>query len=210
MQALVFITCLVILSGCTTASRSTAQAFQLLRGQKPPTVEEVAANRFAQALVNAPDIKGLIVLGYVEGERQTWYAGHHAVFYLSSDGLITGVSGMGRAYAAAVTSPSPFSRAEVPIDGTRITRRFDWIPGYAMGVNVVSTIHLKGTEAVKILGVQRTLRRYEEHLEGGGFSDLNVYWVDAESGFIWKSRQHLAPGYAVELTQLKPFLPDRD
>lgn len=197
------------IAGCTTVSRSTAQAFQLLRGQKSPSQEDVAKSRFAQALLNAPDIKGLIVLGYVEGERQVWYAGRHAVVYVSPEGLITGMSGMGKLYTTSLTGPSPFGRPGTWND-SKVTRRFDLIPSYGMGIAIESTIRLKGKEAVEILGSERVLDRYEEQIVGGGFSDVNVYWIDSETGFIWKSRQHLAPGYAVELTQLKPLLPVRD
>ena len=65
----------------------------------------------------------------------------------------------------------------------------------------------KGVENVEILGQVRQLRRYDEHVraERAHFDVTNRYWVDPVDGFIWKSRQHVAPGQTLELIQLRPY-----
>ena len=37
-----------------------------------------------------------------------------------------------------------------------------------------------------------------------------VYWADPSTGFILKSRQYLAPDYAVDMVQLKPYRKAQD
>jgi hypothetical protein len=54
------------------------------------------------------------------------------------------------------------------------------------------------------------LVRFDERVHGPGFTLKNTYWADPASGFIWKSRQHLAPDYAIEVTQLKPYRSTKD
>lgn len=197
-----------VLAGCTTASRSTSDAFRLLfrQGLTEPTAEQVAALPYPQLQLKAKDVNGVLVLGHVDGRQQTWYAGKDAVFYLEPSGLVTGTNGIGRTVRIAIDGVSPFDDLSQAADGTRVQRRYDWTPGYRMGVPITGTLNRTGTEEVEILGRQRTLTRYEETLAGPGIDETNIYWAD-ESGFIWKSTQFLAPGNTVEIVQLKPYRP---
>jgi len=201
---------LLALAGCTTVSRSTTDAFRQLfqTGLDDPTQEQVTALPYPQLLLKARDVNGVLVLGHLEGERQTWYAGRDAVFYLQPNGLVTGTAGIGRTIEIHIEGNSPFAALSAAVDGTVVRRRYDWMPGYRIGVPVTGTLHRRGSEQVTILGNKFQLVRYEEHLEGPGVSETNVYWVD-DSGFIWKSRQFLAPGNTVEIVQLKPYRPAR-
>lgn len=194
------------LTGCTTASRSTSESFLLLvNKQAKASPIEVAANRFPQAQIRTPDLSALIVLGYVDGGRQTWYAADLAVFHLNSQGLLTGTTGLGRSIQARINGASPFDHLELLVSPVRIEREYDWIPSYRFGVPVSSTLYRAGTETIDILGRKMELARFEEELEGGGMDGRNIYWADPVTGFIWKSRQYLAPGYPVDLMQLKPY-----
>ena len=82
--------------------------------------------------------------------------------------------------------------------------------GRDLDVAVTGTLSRGALEQVDILGSRRTLQRFDERLQGGGMSGRNVYWADPVTGFIWKSRQHLAPGRVAELTQLKPYRTAKD
>lgn len=195
-------------SSCTTVSRSSADALRLIFVPKPSaTPAQVAAVRFPQLQLRAPDVNGVLVLGYVDGGRQAWIAGGDAVFYLQPNGLVTATSGIGRSYTARITGPSPFDDLGALQGTARVQRQYDWIPSYQMGVPVTGTLSKVGTEKVVILERPLSLARYEEKLSGPGFRETNIYWVDERSGFIWKSRQYLAPGYAVDIEQLKPYRP---
>lgn len=195
-------------SSCTTVSRSSADALRLIFISKPSaTPAQVAAVRFPQLQLRAPDVNGVLVLGFVDAERQAWIAGGDAVFYLQGNGLVSATSGIGRSYAARITGPSPFDDLGSLQGASRVQREYDWIPAYQMSVPVTGTLTKVGPEKVVILERPLSLVRYEEKLSGPGFRETNIYWVDERSGFIWKSRQYLAPGYAVEIEQLKPFRP---
>ncbi len=196
----------IFLSGCTTASRSTSESFRLLvNKQVKVSPSAVAANRFPQAQIRTPDLTALIVLGYVDDVRQTWYAADLAVFHMNAQGLLTGSTGLGRSTQARIKGPSPFDHLELVDSPVKIEREYDWVPSYSFGVPVTGTLHRAGIDTIDILGKKLELVRFEEKLEGGGMDGRNIYWADSETGFIWKSRQYLAPNYPVEMIQLKPY-----
>jgi len=201
---------LALLAGCTTGSRGTADTFRLLfnRGVHA-TPEQVAAVPYPQVQLKANDLSSVSVLGFVDKGRLSWYASNHAVFYTNEVGLLIGTSGLGRSYEARIIGASPFNDLASLSGPTTVHRQYDWLPSYQMGVAVTGTLQRGRQESVEILGQARQLVRFEERLEGPGLNETNLYWADPESGFIWKSRQYLAPGYAVELIQLKPYRPAR-
>lgn len=194
-------------TGCTTASRATADSFRLLfdRGVKPDAAQ-VAANRFPQAFIRTPDLSSIMVLGYVDDGRQVWYASDHAVFELDARGLVLSTSGMGRSLQSRIIGTSPFDdlrRVDGPVT---IQREYDERPAYRFGVSVTGTLVRSGREEVEILGRRMSLDRFDETLQGG-LRGRNTYWADPATGFIWKSQQLLAPGYELEVVQLKPYRP---
>lgn len=202
---------LLALAACTSASRSTSDSFRLLfNRQVEATPAQVAANRYPQIQLRAPDMSAVMVLGYVDDGQQSWYAGKEAVFQLDRDGLVTGTSGNGRQFSMRILGDSPFDHLAAVTTAVQVQRQYDATPPYAVSVPVSGTLTRRGTDKVEILGRPMQLVRFEERLEGGGMSATNLYWADATTGFVWKSRQHLAPGYAVELTQLKPYRPAQD
>ncbi|WP_349985195.1 YjbF family lipoprotein [Stenotrophomonas sp. WHRI 8082] len=196
------------LTACTTGSRATSDTFRLLLNRNvQATAQQVAANRYPQLQLKADDVSAVSVLGHVDRGELVWYAGTHAIFYTSSSGLLTGTTGLNRTYASRIIGDSPFDHLQSVSQTTTINREYDWLPEYKMGAQVVGTLIRKSAEPVEILGRTMSLMRFEEELSGAGMNHTNVYWADQQSGFIWKSTQYLAPGYRVELTQLKPFRP---
>jgi len=201
----------LLFSGCTTGSRSTLDTFRLITHRPAQaTAEGVASNRFPQMQVETPDLTAVAVLGYVDGGRQQWFAGSHAVFEMDAHGLLLGGSGLGQQWHARIDGPSPFDDLRTVTTPVAVQRRYDWVPAYQVDVAVTGILSRGELEQVEILGSRRTLRRFDEQLQGGGMSGRNVYWADPATGFIWKSRQHLAPGRVAELTQLKPYRPAKD
>ncbi len=201
----------LLFTGCTTGSRSTAETFRLITYRPAQaTAEGVASNRFPQIQVDTPDIVAVAVLGYIDGDRQQWFAGSHAVFELDRHGLLLGGSGLGQQWQARIDGASPFDDLRTVTTPVTVQRRYDWVPAYQVDVAVTGTLSKGALEQVDILGTRRTLQRFDEQLQGGGMHGRNVYWADPATGFIWKSRQHLAPGRVAELTQLKPYRPGKD
>ncbi|MBD8694861.1 YjbF family lipoprotein [Stenotrophomonas sp. CFBP 13718] len=200
----------LVLGGCTSASRSTSDSFRLLlQRDVQATPAQVAANRFPQVQLSAPDLSAVMVLGAIDGAQQSWFAGSLAVFQLDDTGLLRGTSGLGRSYQTRIVGASPFSRLLSLGAPVTVSREYDWVPAYALGVKVTGTLSRAGSESVEILGRKVTLLRFEETLSGG-LTARNVYWADPSTGFILKSRQYLAPHYAVDMVQLKPYRKAQD
>lgn len=197
---------LLLVGGCTTVSRTTSQSIALLfHKAPPPTAEQVAAVPYPQLWLQAPDMSGTLVLAYEDDGRQAWFAGHEAVLYLQPNGLVSGLSSPRLKVQAQLRSSDPFAR---PQADTRTERTFDWMPGYRYGVVVEGRLQRIGPETITLpTGRTLALVRYEERLSGPGLKATNQYWVDEDHGFVWKSRQTLAPGYTIEITQLKPYRP---
>ncbi|WP_177497730.1 MULTISPECIES: YjbF family lipoprotein [Gammaproteobacteria] len=199
---------MLVVAGCTSVSRATTDAIRLAfkRQDITPTAQQVDAVPYPQLLLHSSDISGVLILGYVDEGRQAWMAGREAVLYLQSNGLLSGMSDSRRNSNVRVEGEDPFrnlARLEGP---AKVQRRYDWMPGYHYDVPVTGELRRIGTESVTLPNRTLQLVRYEETLEGPGISGTNVYWAD-QNGFIWKSRQYLAPGQTVEIEQLKPYLP---
>ncbi|MEN5393761.1 YjbF family lipoprotein [Stenotrophomonas sp. TWI377] len=208
---LVMAVSVLLLTGCTTASRGTTESFRLLLNRDVTgTPESVALNRFPQAQVKTPDLTALIVLSYIDGETQAWYAGDRAVFRTNAQGLLMGVSSENQRIESRVIGISPFSNLTDVSSPVNVRREYDWLPSYVFGVILNGTLRPSGVDTVVILGQPRRLSRFEETLTGEGIRFHNTYWADPATGFIWKSKQMLAPGYSVELVQLKPYRLTKD
>lgn len=198
------------LSGCTTVSRSTSDAIGLLFKSQTvvePSAEQVASLRYPQILLRARDVNGVLVLGVIEEKTQVWYGGQSTLFYLQQGGLLTGSTGLGRTFSTRIEGDNPFEHLSSVDAPVTVRRRYDWMPGYRYDVSVTGTLRRIGQESIDILGHSLSLTKYQESLEGPGFSETNIYWADPATGFVWKSRQYLAPGYPVEIVQLKPYRP---
>lgn len=197
------------LAGCTTVSRSTADAVRLIfqRPDLTPTAEQVEAVPYPQLMLRSPGLTGVLVLGYVDQGRQAWIGGREAVYYLEANGLVSGAASPGRSSRIQVLGDNPFQHLATLQGSVEVQRRYDWMPGYHYGITVTSQLHRVGPENVTLPNRTLQLTRYEETLSGPGLSGTNVYWADPATGFIWKSRQYLAPDQVVEIEQLKPYLP---
>ncbi len=201
---------LAAMSGCTTGSRATSDAFRLfLNRNVEATAEQVASIPYPQLQLKANDLSSVAVLGHVDDLRLAWYAGSKAIFYTTPNGLLTGTAGLSRTYETRIVGDSPFDNLNMVTGVAEVRREFDWLPAYELGAEVNGRLMRKREESVEILGRSMKLIRFEEHLTGAGLNETNIYWADPRTGFIWKSKQYLAPGYSVDLIQLKPYRPSR-
>lgn len=209
LAALCLVLFLSVLAGCSGLSRGSLDAARLaVFGAKLEiTPEQVAANPYAQMLVQGDDFEALMVLGNDDAGRSAWYSPDRRIVFLR-DGLLTGTAGLPQdASDIRLVGDNPFSRLAI-LQGTSPTlRRYDWMPGYRHGAMVEGELRRMGPEQVEILGTMHTLVRFDEALRGAGVDATNQYWVEPQTGFIRKSRQLVAPGLSVELVQLKPYRP---
>jgi hypothetical protein len=200
---------LFALAACSAVSSGSVEAIRLaVHGETVhPTAESVAASPYFQLQANGPDGQAILILGKVEDGTLGWYGqGNDAIF--TRDGLLVKTVGLPENLdATAISGTSdPFAAGLQHISAPlAYTRRMDWSPGYRYGVSMQATLTPGGTDDIDILGTVHHLRRYDEHLSGSAGSFTNRYWADPSDGFIWKSRQYVAPGFALELIQLRPY-----
>jgi len=207
-ECLTVVALVAFLTGCTTGSRATTDSFRLLVNQQAKaTMEQVAANPYPQLQLKATDLSAVAVLAYVDQGNLAWFASNQAVFYTDIRGLLLSTTGLGRSYHSKIVGASPFENLNALTGTTKVSRKYDWLPGYQFDAEVTGTLTRLNNESVDLLGRRISLTRFEEHLTGSGMNETNVYWVDPATGTILKSRQYLAPGYKVELQYLKPYRP---
>ncbi|HEV7777959.1 MAG TPA: YjbF family lipoprotein [Luteibacter sp.] len=201
---------LASLAGCSSVSRGSLETIRLAvrRDNVAPTVGSVAATPYFQVQVNAPGGEAILILARVEQGRLGWYGASHDIVF-TRDGLVVKTVGLVQnlddsAFPEADPFRTGLQRLNAPLD---YSRRMDWSPGYRYGVVMHAHIEPKGLEDVDILGTVRRLRRFDEELSAQQprVRLSNRYWVDPADGFIWKSRQYVAPGFPLELIQLRPY-----
>jgi hypothetical protein len=195
-------------AGCSTVSVGSVESLRLaLRGGTvEATPASVAASPYFQLQVGSPTGQAILILANTGHGALGWYgAGHDIVF--TRDGVVSRTVGLPQNLdASAFPGVDPFHEGLHRLHGpARYTRRMDWSPGYRYGVVLEGQLVPGGLEDVTILGTVRRLRRVDETLAGQGIHLRNRYWVDPADGFIWKSRQYVAPDYPLDLVQLRPY-----
>lgn len=201
---------LAALTACSSVSRGSLESLRLAMRRETvhPTAASVAATPYFQLQANGPDGEAILILTHVANGELGWYgAGRDAVF--TRDGLVVKTVGLPQDLeSTAFPGDDPFhdglQHLTAPVT---YTRRVDWSPGYRYGIELRATLEPKSIEEVDILGTVHRLRRVDEHVTvpSLGASMTNRYWVDPADGFIWKSRQYVAPGLPLELIQLQPY-----
>lgn len=200
----------MVCAGCSSVARGSLETVRLaIHGEKvAPTAASVAATPYFQLQVNAPDGEAILILARAEQGRLGWYGSGHDIVY-TRDGLLVKTVGLPQnlddsAFPAGNPFQTGLQHLSAPLE---YTRRMDWSPGYRYGVIVNAHLEPKGLEDVEILGTVHHLRRVDENLSAGGLGIhmTNRYWIDPADGFIWKSRQYVAPGVPLELIQLQPY-----
>ncbi|MBT2117264.1 YjbF family lipoprotein [Dyella sp. LX-66] len=200
-----------IVAGCTDVSLGSADTIRQAIGggtDVHPTAASVAAEPYYQLQVNAPGGEAILLLASVQGGLESWYGQDGQAVFLRNGVLVRTVGLEANLDHVAFDGGDPFAsglqHVQAPIEYRRV---LDWSPGYRYGITAVAQLEPKGVESVDILGQRHQLRRYDEHVraDGASFDVTNRYWVDPADGFIWKSRQHVAPGQTLELIQLRPY-----
>jgi hypothetical protein len=95
-----------------------------------------------------------------------------------------------------------------PLPSGKVRRYLSWMPGHHTQVLVESHFERLGEEQIQILEHSHRVLRVRESgtFVHDGVAFQNEFWVDPETGFVWKSRQFLVPGLpAVEFEVLKPY-----
>lgn len=206
LAALLF---LPLLAGCQQIAGNILQVSRVVIKERLPVPlpsrSDIAALPYAQIWVQGLGKDARLVLGEVDEGRLAWYSADGTILF-TRDGQLVGSHGIGTASLMDVrTAQLPADLRDI-VDGHVSQRHYDLMPGYRYGVPVTGTWSRQGVETVDVAADrQMALLRLEERLDGPGIQATQVYWVDPQTGQLWKSRQWLAPGRLVDITVLKPY-----
>lgn len=203
---------IIMLAGCGEAPKSLVQTVRAGVLGGPPLAtspEDVAKRPLFQLLASNQHGNALLILGNVDGNREIWYGPRGTAAFLEEGRIVKTANLEGDLEGSRIIGTDPFvaglHRLETPVEFDSVD---DWSPGYRYGSVVHNRLVPAGIETVNILGQPRRLRRVDEdrRSDDASWKATSHYWVDTETGFIWKSQQQLGPGLALELLQLKPRL----
>lgn len=196
-------------TACTDVSMGSMESVRQAIGggtSVRPTAASVAAEPYYQLEVTAPGGEAVLLLASVSGDVQGWYGPDGQALFLRHGVLVRTVGLEENLDGATFDGSDPFATGLQHVQAPVAYRRvLDWSPGYRYGIVADATLEPLGVEDVDILGQVHRLRRYDERVRAHGFDVVNRYWADPVDGFIWKSRQHAAPGQTLELVQLRPY-----
>ena len=185
------------------------QSFAASFGSQRVSREEAAAIPYASMgyrVDGGPQY--LLVLGSDAGGDLLWTAKSQVVI-VTRDGRIVRTVGLPHDISAVtpqagqlLSAPGDALRGAVP--GTRVAD-FPDLPAY--GVTLTCSAAAAGPQTISILGnAIHTVRVLEScHSAQLRWSFVDSYWIEPQSGLVWRSLQHLHPGgETIEIKTLRP------
>ncbi len=150
----------------------------------------------------------IVALESVQGRDHRWVTADPYVL-VTRGGRVVSTAGL-----PANLSASRFPEPD-PVDGRlhRLTgpmetvRLIDLTENRIFDQRVRCTLRPRGTDTITILGIERDLLRVTERCKARRihWRFTNTYWVDADTGRVWRSRQHLHPAIpALTVDVLRP------
>jgi Group 4 capsule polysaccharide lipoprotein gfcB, YjbF len=208
---------MLVLPGCSSSRDSLyRQYFQVVRqsfrqsfGAEKVSRQEAAAIAYASMGIRIDGgSQNLLVLASDTGGDLLWTA-RSKVVILTHDGRILRSVGL----AHDVTAVTPGSGQALPtpaaaLRGRVSSERFADFPDIsAYGVALRCITSSSGAETVAILGSVMRLVRVNESCRSTSpaWTFMDSYWVNPDSGLVWRSLQHIHPGgETVETEILRP------
>lgn len=203
-------------SSSNSGNTSYAQFFQVIRqswtaswGNARVTREQAAAIPYASLGYSLDGgNQDILVLATDSGGDLLWTSAAHVVI-VTRDGRIVRTVGLGRDLSNVTSRdqnglPAPAAAVRTPFFSTRLE---DFADQNLYGVRVSCQAKLAGRQNIRILGQIIVTSRVDETCSSRNpdWSFTNSFWVDQDSGFVWRSRQHVHPkGGPVEIEILRP------
>lgn len=159
--------------------------------------------------------QALLILARYEGDALQWVSQRREVI-VTRRGRVVKTYGLPQDLTGTqFLSRDPVGRPDAVLALTAATateclRTLDLEPHHIDGMLVRSRFSSAGIAPLEILGATRTTHRW---IETGAAPRLdwefrNEYWIDPGSGYVWKSRQHVAPALPpLELVIYRPARP---
>lgn len=151
----------------------------------------------------------LLVLGRYDGEDLHWISADRNVLVTRNGRLMKTVGLPTNIVRTRLAGTDPLvSGAAVRAAADReVVRYIDVMPGGFFGVSVESAYETLGEERIEILGLAYDTVVVQERnaVPLMDWKHRNRFWIDRDTGFVWRSLQHFAPGIPpVEINVSKP------
>ncbi len=176
----------------------------------PLSNEQIKAIPYASMGVHIGKSAGVVtILASVDGERLHWASADRVVLITERGRLVKTIGLPRDLLTTRSTGFDPLTRAirgEIASEAG-ISRIVDLRPKDDFSVPVETRCTVLGEETLTILGQSRSLLRVRERVvvRKWRWSTDNLYWCEAASGRIWKSRQQFCPDVpAITLELLRP------
>lgn len=209
-----------MLSGCGAAigeDSDYAKYYQALRqslavsfgGPARITEAQAAAIPYASIGYRVNDgPEQLLVLATDTGGEQLWTSASHLVL-VTRGGRIVRTVGLAHDVSSVISeNEQQFAALVQATDHVIRSVRLEDFPDVgAYGVQISCVTSLKGLQTIVILGRGVTTRRVDENCQSPllAWSFTDNYWVDPQSGLVWRSIQHLSPkNEKIEVEILRP------
>jgi hypothetical protein len=193
-----------------------AQFFKVMRQSVSASFGKVRITREQAAAIPYASLgytvdggnQGLLVLATDSGKDLLWTSATHIVI-VTRNGRIVRTVGLGYD-VSGVTSrdesdvPPPAAAVHAPFASTRLE---DFPEQRLYGVRLACQAKLAGRQSVKILGQPISTLRVDEACSSRNpeWSFTDSFWVDNDSGLVWRSRQHVHPkGTLIETEIFRP------
>lgn len=140
--------------------------------------------------------QALLVLGRYDGDRLDWISAEHEVIVTRRGRVVTTYGLPQDVKTTIFLTADPVGEPSSTVAAAQhCLRTLDLEPGHRDGVVVSSQFEKIGDETVEILGERIATELWHER---GSAPELdwefvNLYWIDPNTGYVWKSRQAAAP-----------------
>lgn len=189
-------------SGCAVnrTMQLNAEALRLaIKGAPDVPLTRAGVNQIPYATIGAKIGKGprsLLVLGRVAGDDLHWISADRAALVTRHGRLVASAGLPHNLTATRTVEPDPVATGLHRLQGTRsATRLVDITPGNLFSMPVYAELQVLGRERIQVLELDFDTLVVTEWcrvplLE---WEFENRFWVDARTGFVWRSVQHLSP-----------------
>ena len=206
-------------AGCSSASSGNTnypQFYEVIRqslsasfGKVRVSHEQAASVPYASMGVSLDGgNQVMLVLATDSGGELLWTSASHVVI-VTRAGRIVRTLGLGHDLSGLTTrSTAPLPPPSAAIQNPFTSTRLEDFPEMGLyGILVSCRAQLAGRQNVKILGQNVPTFRVDETCRNDrlDWSFTDNFWVDGDSGLVWRARQHVHPkGGTVETEIFRP------
>ena len=203
-------------SSGSSGNTNYTQFYQLVRQSLSASFGKIRVTRDQAAAISFASMgysldggnQAMLILATESSGELLWTSAAHVVI-VTRDGRIVRSLGLDHDLSGLTTpnnaTTPPLSMAlQAPFNSTRL-EDFPELGFY--GVQVSCRAHMTGRQRIKILGQAMSTVRVDEscHSRQPDWSFTDNFWLDSESGQVWRSRQHVHPqGGTVETEIFRP------